>query len=181
MSSVIMGEKALDRALSKMSSQILDENSSEKDLVFIGIREKGFALAKRLACKIKKSISMDVAIGMLDTTMYRDDLSMAAQQPVLCQTDLSFDVSGKEVILVDDVLYTGRTVRAAMDGIMDLGRPKLIRLAVLVDRGHRELPIQYDYVGRVVITRQSEIIKLVLKEISDEKDSVLLIAEDENL
>ncbi len=179
---VIMDTKGLDLALSRMASQVLEESLSSDDLAFIGIREKGFALASRLANKINREISGDIPIGLLDTTMYRDDLNLTISQPVLCQTDLPFEVSDKEIVLVDDVLYTGRTVRAAMDAIMDLGRPKMIKLAVLVDRGHRELPIEANYVGRVVVTRQSEIIKLALTELSSEEDSVLLTSESkENL
>jgi len=172
--SIIMDKKGLKLALFRMASQVLEETLSEEALVFIGIRKKGFALASRLASNIKTIISRDIPIGIIDTTMYRDDLNLVTSQPVLCQTDLSFDVTDKEVILVDDVLYTGRTVRAAMDGIMDLGRPKRIKLAVLVDRGHRELPIQPNYAGRVVVTRHSEHIELVLQEVSQEEDSVML-------
>jgi pyrimidine operon attenuation protein/uracil phosphoribosyltransferase len=144
------------------------------DVLLVGIRRRGVPLAERLARKIKEVDGIEVATGALDITLYRDDLSTVAERPVVNKTELPKDITGKTIILVDDVLYTGRTVRAAMDELIDFGRPRRVQLCVLVDRGGRELPIQADYVGKFVTTSEHEIIKVMLPEF-DESEQVLLV------
>jgi pyrimidine operon attenuation protein/uracil phosphoribosyltransferase len=169
----IMDEKALDRALTRISHEIIERNKGVEDLVLLGIKTRGVTLAKRLGEKIKSIEGNDLPVGSLDITSYRDDLKNMKDIPQVNTTDISFDITGKKVILVDDVLYTGRTVRAAMDAIVDLGRPLSIQLAVLVDRGHRELPIRADYVGKNVPTSRSEMVIVSIVD-TDDKDGVLL-------
>ena len=169
----IMDEKALDRALMRISHEIIERNKGVEDLVLIGIRTRGVSLAKRLREKIRSIEGNELPIGILDITSHRDDIKDMKDMPRRNSTEVSFDINGKKVILVDDVLYTGRTVRAAMDAIMDIGRPLNIQLAVLVDRGHRELPIRADYVGKNVPTSRSEMIIVNVME-EDNKDGVLL-------
>jgi pyrimidine operon attenuation protein/uracil phosphoribosyltransferase len=161
----IMDEEEIDRALTRIAHQIIEQNKSIKDFVIIGIRTRGVYLAQRLAKKIGKIGGKEIPFGILDITLYRDDLTAIGPQPIVRTTELPFDVTGKKIILVDDVLYTGRTIRAALDSIIDFGRPKYIRLVVLVDRGHRELPIRADYVGKILPTSQKEIVEVNLKEI----------------
>jgi len=169
----IMDEKALDRALTRISHEIIERNKGVEDLVLLGIKTRGITLAKRLSEKIKGIEGKELPVGSLDITSYRDDIKHIKDILQVNTTDISFDVTGKKVILVDDVLYTGRTVRAAMDAIVDIGRPLSIQLAVLIDRGHRELPIRADYVGKNVPTARSEMVIVNVKE-SDDKDGVLL-------
>ena len=169
----IMDEKALDRALTRIAHEIIERNKGVEDLVLLGIRTRGITLAARLCEKIKSIEGNELPVGSLDITHYRDDLKDMQEKLEHSRTDISFDITGKKVILVDDVLYTGRTVRAAMDAIVDIGRPLSIQLAVLVDRGHRELPIRADYVGKNVPTSHSELVIVNVRE-SDEKDGVLL-------
>jgi pyrimidine operon attenuation protein/uracil phosphoribosyltransferase len=142
-------------------------------LALVGIQRRGVPLAHRIAASIRENEGADVPVGALDITFYRDDLSLVAQQPVVKGTDLPFDLNGATIVLVDDVLYTGRTIRAAMDALVDFGRPQAIRLAVLVDRGHRELPIRADHVGKNVPTSREEVVKVHLVEI-DDADAVLI-------
>lgn len=170
----IMDETAVNRAVTRVSHEILERNKGVEDLVLVGIRTRGLPLAKRIASKIKEIEGVDLPIGVLDITLYRDDLSTIAKLPVVNGTQIDFDINGKKLVLIDDVLYTGRTVRAALDAIVDIGRPSGIQLMVLVDRGHRELPIRADYVGKNVPTSNREIIKVNLAEV-DGENSVLIV------
>jgi len=169
----LMEGDALSRVLVRMSHQIIEKNKSVDGLCLIGIKTRGVPLAERIAKNIFAIENKSVEMGALDITLYRDDLTDIAEDPVINSTDIGVDVTGKNVVLVDDVLFTGRTVRAAMDAIMSLGRPATIQLAVVVDRGHRELPIRADYVGKNVPTSRNEIISVNLSEI-DGTDSVEL-------
>jgi len=169
----IMDEEAMRRAITRIAHEILEKNKGVEGLVLVGIRRRGVPLAERLARQIEAIEGRRIPVGSLDITLYRDDLTLRSDHPVVHRTDVPFSVQGKKVVLVDDVLYTGRTVRAALDAIMDLGRPALIQLAVLVDRGHRELPIRADYVGKNVPTSRREIIHVKLKEI-DGEDAVVI-------
>jgi pyrimidine operon attenuation protein/uracil phosphoribosyltransferase len=164
----------INRALSRITHEIIERNRGAQDLVLIGIRRGGVDLANHLTRKIKELEGIDLTIGELDITLYRDDLSSKKEQPILRKTVIPFDVTDKKIILVDDVLYTGRTIRAALDGIMDLGRPKEIQLAVMIDRGHRELPIRPDYVGKNLPTSRNEVVKVTL----DQGDENRVVIED---
>ncbi|ALW89555.1 MULTISPECIES: bifunctional pyr operon transcriptional regulator/uracil phosphoribosyltransferase PyrR [Deinococcus] len=161
------------RALTRIAHEIIERNKGAENLALIGVHTRGIPLARRLAEKLSALEGVDVPTGMLDITLYRDDLSEVAQQPIIRETQVPFDLRDRRVILVDDVLYTGRTVRAALDALIDLGRPAGIQLAVLVDRGHRELPIRADYVGKNLPTAASEVVKVKLQE-TDGVDSVEL-------
>ncbi|MDR6220416.1 bifunctional pyr operon transcriptional regulator/uracil phosphoribosyltransferase PyrR [Deinococcus soli (ex Cha et al. 2016)] len=161
------------RALTRIAHEIIERNKGAENLALIGVHTRGIPLARRLAEKLSTLEGVDVPTGMLDITLYRDDLSEVAQQPIIRETQVPFDLRDRRVILVDDVLYTGRTVRAALDALIDLGRPAGIQLAVLVDRGHRELPIRADYVGKNLPTAASEVVKVKLQE-TDGVDSVEL-------
>lgn len=170
---VIMDSEAIRRALVRIAHEIIEKNKGVEDVVIIGIRTRGVPLAQRIAAEINAIENCEMTVGMLDITLYRDDLSTLGYNPVVHGTDINFDLSGKHVVLVDDVLYTGRTIRAALDAVIDMGRPKTIQLAVLVDRGHKELPIRADYVGKNVPTSQKETIEVVLNEI-DGTDEVYI-------
>ncbi len=170
----IMDASALNQALERMAGEILAAHPQITELGLVGIRTRGVPLAERLAAAILASSGEEVPVGMLDINLYRDDLSTIADHPVLRKTEIPFAVQGRKVILVDDVLFTGRTVRAALDGVIDLGRPACIRLAVLVDRGHRELPIQADIVGCTLETTLRHQVKVELAEI-DGADQVTLL------
>jgi len=171
----IMDEAAINRALTRIAHEIIEKNKGVKDVVLIGIQRRGVPLANRLANNIKKYEGVEVPVGILDITLYRDDLSTLAEHPVINSTDIPFDINGKIVVMVDDVLYTGRTARAAMDALIDLGRPKAIQFAVLVDRGHRELPIRADYVGKNLPTSRSEVVNVQVMEV--DKVNKVTIAE----
>ncbi len=160
----LLNEEAMHRALKRMSHQILEQNEGAEGLVFLGIRRRGVPLAKELARNIKEIEGSDVPVGELDITLYRDDLSEAEPAPTVSNTKIDFPVKDKKVILVDDVIFTGRTVRAAMDAVSALGRPASIQLAVLIDRGHRELPIRADYVGKNVPTSRNETVSVQVAE-----------------
>ncbi|KPU43990.1 bifunctional protein PyrR [Oxobacter pfennigii] len=161
----IMDEKGISRALIRVAHEIIEKNKGVNDVVFIGIKRRGVPLAKKIAEEIYKIENIKLKVGILDIALYRDDLSTFNEQPVINSTNIDFDIKDKTVILVDDVLYTGRTVRAALDAIIDLGRPKAIQLAILIDRGHRELPIRADYVGKNVPTSKNEIVSVSIDEI----------------
>lgn len=161
----IMDETAMNRALSRIAHEIIEKNKGTRDVLLIGIQRRGVPLAQRLAAKIRTFEGQTVPVGILDITLYRDDLSTLAEHPVINGTDIPFDINGMVVVMVDDVLYTGRTARAAMDAIIDMGRPTVIQFAVLVDRGHRELPIRADYIGKNVPTARNEIIHVLVEEI----------------
>jgi len=169
----IMDARKIKRALNRITMEILERNRDLNNVVIIGIRTRGVYLAQRIAEIIKEIEKIDIPVGILDITLYRDDFSALHPQPVVKKTEINFPVENRDVVLVDDVLFTGRTVRAAMDSLIDLGRPKTIQLAVLIDRGHRELPIRADYVGKFLPTSRREIVKVHLKEI-DGQDEVLI-------
>lgn len=169
----IMDEETLGRVLTRIAHEIIERNKGIEDVVLVGIRRRGVPLARRLAQKIGQFEGKAPPVGVLDITLYRDDLSTRAEQPIVQKTEVPFDIRGKKVILVDDVLYTGRTARAALDALIDLGRPQVIQLAVLIDRGHRELPIRADYVGKNVPTSRKEIVEVRLVEV-DEEDQVVI-------
>lgn len=154
----IMDEKAMGRAITRIAHEIIEKNKGVKDVVLIGIQRRGVPLAEKIAAKIKEVEDVKVPVGILDITLYRDDLSLLSEHPVINGTDIDFSITGKKIVLVDDVLYTGRTVRAAIDAIMDLGRAKMVQLAILIDRGHRELPIRADFIGKNVPTSKNEVV-----------------------
>ena len=170
----IIDKDGVRRALTRIAHEIVEKNKGTEDLVIIGVRSRGVPMAEQIAEKISESEGVDIPTGILDITLYRDDLSQVSKRPIIHQTEISFDITNKTVVLVDDVLYTGRTVRAALDALIDLGRPKAIQLAILIDRGHRELPIRPDYVGKNLPTSQSEVVSVNFKEI-DGEDNVLLL------
>lgn len=165
----IMGSDRINRALSRLASEIVEENQGIDGLYLVGIRRRGVPLAETLVRKIEEIEGTKPLFGIIDITLYRDDLSTVGANPIVNRTELDENIDDKSIVLVDDVLYTGRTIRAAMDQLMDFGRPKRVQLAVLVDRGreHREVPIQADFVGKTVPTKKSEIIKVMLKEFDD--------------
>ncbi len=167
--SQLMSASEIDRTLMRLAHEILERNNGADALVFVGIRRRGVPLASRLAQKISEIEKVSTPVGILDITFYRDDLSTVDQKPVVQPPRLPFSVGGKTVILVDDVLYTGRTTRAALDALMDQGRPRSVELCVLIDRGHRELPIQANYIGRVVQTTDTEVIEVRLREVDNEE------------
>lgn len=167
----VLDEQAIRRALTRIAHQIIEKNKGVEDCVLVGIRTRGIYLARRLAERINEIEGRSIAVGELDITLYRDDLTKKADNPLVKGSDIPIDITNKKVILVDDVLYTGRTVRAGMDAIMDIGRPAAIQLAVLADRGHRELPIRADYVGKNIPTSSTEKIVVELMEV-DEIDQV---------
>lgn len=161
----IMDERGITRAITRIAHEIIEKNKGIENVALIGIQRRGVPLAKRIAEKIKEVEGKSVDVGILDITFYRDDLSTLSEHPIVNGTQIDFQVTGKKIVLIDDVLYTGRTVRAAIDAIMDIGRPKMIQLAILIDRGHRELPIRADFVGKNVPTSRSEIVNVKVKEI----------------
>ena len=170
----VLDKDTLNRTLVRMAHEILEKNKGTENLCLVGIRNRGIYLAQRLAEAIKKIENASVPVGILDITLYRDDLTLIAAHPVVHKTEIDFDITGKNLVLVDDVLYSGRTVRAALDALIDLGRPKSIQLAVLVDRGHRELPIRADYAGKNIPTSKNETVEVRLEEV-DGKDEVVIV------
>ncbi|WP_150540776.1 bifunctional pyr operon transcriptional regulator/uracil phosphoribosyltransferase PyrR [Clostridium perfringens] len=167
----LLDENAIRRALTRLSHEIIEKNKGVEDIVLVGIKRRGYPLAERLSKFIEKFEGVKIPVASVDITLYRDDLTNVSDTPNLNDPKIDVDIRGKKVIIVDDVLYTCRTVRAAIDAIMDQGRPEFIQLAVLVDRGHKELPIRADYVGKNIPTSKYEIIKVQIKEI-DGTDSV---------
>jgi len=170
----ILDQAGIQRAVTRIAHEIVERNKGTHDLVLIGLRSRGVDLARRIAQELKIIDGADIPVGTLDVTLYRDDLGRVGLQPVVRKTEISFSINEKRVVLVDDVLYTGRTIRAALDSLIDLGRPRLIQLAVLVDRGHRELPIRADYVGKNVPTSRQEQVQVLLTE-EDGVDGVLIV------
>jgi pyrimidine operon attenuation protein/uracil phosphoribosyltransferase len=172
----LMSESEIERTLVRLAHEIMEKNNGAKDLGLVGIRRRGVPLAQRLAQLIQRieKEKSPVPVGTLDITLYRDDLSTLGPKPVVQKTEIGFPITGKNVILVDDVLYTGRTARAAMDALFRQGRPKKVQLCVLIDRGHRELPVEASFVGRKVQTTRQEIIKVHLREI-DDAERVLIV------
>jgi pyrimidine operon attenuation protein/uracil phosphoribosyltransferase len=171
---LLMTAAEIDLVLARISAEIVEKLGPQDEFAFIGIRRRGVPLAQRLCRKVEAIIKRPIPLGILDITLYRDDLTTVSNRPMLRETLINFDINNLSLVLVDDVLYTGRTIRAAMDGIIDLGRPKRVQLAVLVDRGHRELPIQADYVGKHIQTSEDETVEVRLIE-EDEDERVVLL------
>ena len=170
----LMSATEIDRALQRLAHEVVERSGGTANLALIGIRRRGVPLAQRIARAMRGIDGSEVPVGTLDITLYRDDLSKVASQPVLHSSEIPFIVDDKDLLLVDDVLYTGRTARAAMNGLFDLGRPSRVRLAVLIDRGHRELPIEASFVGRHIQTSANESIEVRLKEV-DPEERVMLV------
>jgi pyrimidine operon attenuation protein/uracil phosphoribosyltransferase len=170
---VVMDAEGIDRSLTRIASEILEKNKGGEELVLVGIRTGGVFLAERLKRKISSIEGKEIPFGILDITLYRDDLSTSHRKPRLGKTDIPFSLDGRKVVLVDDVLFTGRTIRAAMDALIDFGRPKLIQLAVLIDRGHRELPIRADFVGKNLPSSLWQAVSVNLTE-NNGKDEVVI-------
>ena len=164
----ILTKEEISRAITRISHEILERNKGAQNLAIVGIRTRGYVIAQRIASSIAHIDGAKLQVGALDITLYRDDLSVVSEQPVMHKTEIDFDIESKNIVLVDDVLYTGRTIRCALDELIDFGRPKSIQLAVLVDRGHRELPIRADYVGKNLPTSQRELVEVKLEEIDGE-------------
>lgn len=175
----IIDAEGLNRTITRLAHEIIERNRGTKDLLLVGIRTRGVPLAERLNRKIEEIEGRQLPLGILDITLHRDDVLRKLKQPRVQTTEIPFDIDSKTVVLVDDVLYTGRTVRAAMDELMDFGRPAKVELAVLVDRGHRELPIKADYVGKNIPTSVDETVRVKLKEV-DGEDRVLLMRRGED-
>lgn len=169
----ILDAKGIERAITRIAHEIIEHNKTIDGLALVGIRSRGSYLAERLQKIIKDIEKIDIPLGSLDITLYRDDLTELSTQPVVRETSLDFDITGKKIVLVDDVLFTGRTIRCAISALIDFGRPSQIQLAVLVDRGHRELPIKADYVGKNVPTSLNEIVEVKLTE-ADGDDEVVI-------
>jgi pyrimidine operon attenuation protein/uracil phosphoribosyltransferase len=170
----LMSASEIDRTLVRLAHEVLEKTTDLDRLAFIGIKRRGLPLAKRLAAKIESLEKLKIPTGILDINLYRDDLSTVGERPVLHAKQIDFPVTGKDVVLMDDVLYTGRTVRSALDALFDHGRPARVQLLVLIDRGHRELPIEARYIGRMVQTSSNEIIEVKFQEI-DGQEKVLLV------
>jgi pyrimidine operon attenuation protein/uracil phosphoribosyltransferase len=172
-----MSAEDMNRALVRIAHEIVERNKGAKDIVLVGMQTRGVPLANRLASTIQNLEQIAIPVGSLDISLYRDDLSSLSLKPTVHRTDVPVDITDKQVILVDDVFYTGRSIRAAMDALIDLGRPQSIQLAVLVDRGHRELPIRADYVGKNIPTAKNEEIMVCVKEV-DGSDKVVILSSD---
>lgn len=174
---ILMTPEDIQRALVRVAHEIIERNKGARDLILVGMQTRGVPIARRLAATIRDLEKMNVPVGSLDISLYRDDLSSLSLKPTVHRTDIPVDVTDKQIVLVDDVFYTGRSIRAAMDALIDLGRPQSIQLAVLVDRGHRELPIRADYVGKNIPTSINEEIKVEIKEV-DGQDKVVIVTPD---
>ncbi len=170
---IVMDREEIDRSLTRIAYEILEKNRGVADVVLVGLRSRGVFLARRLRDKISSIEKKDVPLGILDVTLYRDDLQSSHAKPLIGKTEISFSIEAKKVILVDDVLFTGRTIRAAMDALIDFGRPKMIQLAALIDRGHRELPIRADFVGKSLPSSLWEAVSVHLTE-KDGSDDVIV-------
>lgn len=178
MTKELLNAQDIDRIVSRIAYEIIEKNKGCHNLCFVGIQRAGVVLARRLAERMKSIEGYDIPTAALDITFYRDDLDLRKDQPVARKTDIPFKLTGMAVVLVDDVIFTGRSVRAALDALMDLGRPSSIQLAVLIDRGHRELPISADYTGKHIPTARSEIIKVLIGN-PDHEDMVVLIKDEQ--
>ena len=172
--SKILDHDAIRRAVLRVAHEVLEKNKGTEDLCIVGIRTRGAVLAERLKECIQQIEGVEIPVGILDITLYRDDLTLIDTQPVVHETLINFDIADKKVILVDDVLFTGRTIRAALDALIDFGRPANIQLAVLIDRGHRELPIRADYVGKNIPTSLGQNVRVVLEEVDGRGDEVII-------
>jgi pyrimidine operon attenuation protein/uracil phosphoribosyltransferase len=174
---VVMTAEDMERALRRMSSEIAEKNHGVENIVIIGIQRRGVYLAGRLREMMRGSEGVKLPLGELDITLYRDDITLLSDQPVVHSTSVPFDLNGKKVILVDDVLFTGRTIRAALEALGDIGRPACVQLLILIDRGHRELPIQPDYLGKAVPTSQQETVEVRVKELDGNDEAVICARE----
>jgi pyrimidine operon attenuation protein / uracil phosphoribosyltransferase len=172
--SQLMSASEIDRTMVRLAHEILEKTKDVDELAFIGIRRRGVPMAQRLAKKIEALEKRTIPVGILDINLYRDDLSTVGSKPVVNPTEIGFPVKGKDIILMDDVLYTGRTIRAALDALFDHGRPARVRLLVLIDRGHRELPIEATFIGRILQTSDTEIVEVKFQEV-DDMEKVLLV------
>jgi len=175
----IVDEDGLSRIITRMAHEILEKNKGSQNLVLMGMKTRGEFLANRIYHKIKEIEKIDLPLGVLDVTLYRDDFRTRLKQPEVSVSNITFDINDKDVVIIDDVLYTGRTVRSALNALMDFGRPRSIQLCVLVDRGHRELPIRADYIGKNIPTSNQEEIKVRMKEI-DGEDAIYLMENSGN-
>ena len=173
-STKLMDSDQIRRAVTRIAHEILERNKGVEDLCIVGIRTRGAILAERVKRSIREIEGCDVPMGILDINLYRDDLSLVTKQPVIRETLIDFDITDKKVVLVDDVLFTGRTIRAALDALVDLGRPAVIQLAVLIDRGHRELPIRADFAGKNIPTARDQSVRVTLSETDGAEDSVVI-------
>ena len=174
LNTIAFSDKDISRAVTRITHEILEKNKGAENLTLVGIRTRGVTLAKRIKKKINNIEGVEVDIGVLDITLYRDDLATGKQNPVIEKTSIPFPLEGKQVVLIDDVLFTGRTIRAAIDALIDFGRPATIQLGVLIDRGHRELPIRADYVGKNIPTSKTNRVQVLMRE-DDGKDEVCII------
>jgi len=170
----IMDKDNIRRAIVRISHEVLEKNKGIENLCIVGIRTRGVIIAERIYKYIQQIEGTEIPVGILDITLYRDDLTLIATQPLVRETQINFDINGKKIILVDDVLFTGRTIRAALDALIDFGRPASIQLAVLIDRGHRELPIRAEYVGKNIPTALEENVKVILEESDNQEDQVIV-------
>ncbi len=173
MDKLVLDSLSIERSIARMAHEILEKNKGVEDLVLVGIQTRGVTLAGRLQKSIESISQVKCPIGILDINLYRDDLTRVSEQPVIRKTEMNFNLDNKTVVLVDDVLYTGRTIRCALDALIDFGRPKRVELAVLIDRGHRELPIRADFVGKNIPTSEREIVHVKFSE-TDAKDEVVV-------
>jgi len=169
----LMDEMDIKRALTRIAHEIIEKNKGTENVALVGIQRRGAPIAERIAARIAEIEGVQLPVGILDITLYRDDLTLLSSQPLVHRTEVNFNINQKNIVLVDDVLYTGRTVRAALDALIDLGRPKSIQLAVLIDRGHRELPIKADYNGKNVPTSRQESVSVMIQEV-DGRDEVVI-------
>jgi len=170
----LLSAQEISRTLNRLAHEIVEKTGGAQDLALIGVRRRGVPLSERLARAIQGFAHLDIPVGTLDITLYRDDLSTVGTQPVVQSTNIDFPVDGRDLVIVDDVLYTGRTIRAAMNGLFDLGRPRRVRLLVLIDRGHRELPIEATFIGKTIQTSETEIVEVRLEEV-DGEERVMLV------
>ena len=173
-----MDKDGVRRAIVRLAHEILEKNRGTKELCLVGIRTRGAIIADRIQAQIQKIEGVEIPVGILDITLYRDDLTLVSAQPLVRETLINFDITDKRLVLVDDVLFTGRTIRAALDALIDFGRPASIQLAVLIDRGHRELPIRAEYVGKNIPTSLDQNVKVILEETDKEEDKVLVKVRD---
>ncbi len=171
----IMSTKDIERTMKRMAYEVIEHNNGLENVCLVGIKSRGVPMAERIAKYIKEYEGVEVPVGVLDISLYRDDLSLIADQPIINATDIKFDVKEKIIILIDDVLYTGRTVRAAIAGILSFGRPSCIQLAVLIDRGHHEMPVKADFLGRMVPTASDEIIKVSFVDTDPEENVKVMV------
>ncbi len=170
----VLDAEGIERILRRIAHEVVEKNQGAENLVVIGVRTRGACLAERIAKNIRLIEKREVPVGAIDITMYRDDLTEVAEQPVVHSTEIDFDITGKRIVLVDDVLFTGRTIRCALDELIDFGRPAVIQLAVLIDRGHRELPIRPDFIGKNVPTSKNQSIEVKIKEIDGIEEVIIL-------